>query len=196
MRRVAIWAALVSVLAVVGCGGGGGPASTAPVQPFSFIWTATVSTIYDGFINDALHPNIAVGDTFTARIDYDPADFMDGGVTGDGRDYDAPANLRMVYLFNTGFVFERTIMSARARENGGMGHWSWNAQGSIEFRAEDPGPTFGGAFPANFDFVHNAFVSAQGNFVPGPNWVRFPNVDLDIERNLVLANQNFSVVAN
>ena len=156
------------LLVAAGCGGGTNDTPATPVEPYTFVWTGVVSQITDGFGVDAVHTEVAVGDTYSVRLDYDPALFTDLGPTADGREYAAHEGARLVYLFQSGYVVERPIAIVRARENGGKGQWNWKGPGgSLWFQAnEAAGSSFGGVFPADFEAIHEVFAANMDSFVP------------------------------
>lgn len=185
-------------LLAAGCGGGTDAAS-GPSEPYTFVWSGVVDSVRDGFGNDAFHPEIAVGDAYTVRLDYDPSQFTDGGLTGDGREYLAHDGARLVYLFQSGYVIERPIERVRARENGGNGQWNWKGpSGQLLYQAnEAAGSSFGGVFPADFASIHSVFVANLDQFVPSSgNGVEEQADDPADERDIDFEAQAVAIVVN
>lgn len=196
---------LVTLLALIllcplGCGGGGGGDPGNPQLPFRFEWVGTVADIEDGSGAPAVLPDVNVGDTFVATLDYDPADFGDGvDVTSDGLDYDAAAALTMTFEFSSGGVYTREVNSVRARSASTLDQWNWKSDGSLVFQANDTtNSSYELPLPTSFPFMHTLFVNASDLLIPssGNSLDLFVEAAPDDRRRISFGNQLYQVIEN
>lgn len=204
--RFAAPRSLLTLLCLVsaGCGGsgggGGGGGGGAPLPPFTFRWTATVDAVTDGNGAAALLAGVQVGDVLTAEVNYDATLFLDGvNVSGDGRDYAAPAGLLMSYAFASGGRFTKEVTYVRARDGGTYDQWVWAGGdfGGQLLQLQDPSDvSLSLPLVIQFPTVHAQFRATLANFQSPSAILEFPAALATDVRHIGLTVTGFVILVN
>lgn len=106
-----------------------------------------------------------MGDTVSASVQYDPADFGPGvDVISDGLDYaKSPASLWMWYAFSSSSTttYGESVTSVRARDGGAFDQWNWQSEGDLLFQQNDyTDSSWDLPLPSSFEDMHDLYVDA------------------------------------